>query len=375
MTDADDGLDALAELVRTSTASGVARRALLLRTDLLPPPLSGPEHVRTARAALAPLIGADRSQRHDLPRGRVVLSWRGNPARLLEQTMEGLSDLLQANPIGSPSLEELVGLYDLPSQGEALMKAATTGVLVDGAEPDPIVAEPDVSAALRPLATAELDRLEQSLANTDLSRFARRRAISSFTGKIARLAWEERSLSIPELMGTVVPGRDPRADMWLFRRLTRVLDHRMLSLLSDPKELRGAGPFSLTLNVASVLSPAFLRFDAALPLVLRGHVVVSFLPTDIASDAAAFAFARNFAQARSYRVCLRALTASLLPALSLPALDLDYAQLAWSPDFASMPTLPAAGKAQWIMGQPCTQEAVHWGRKQGISLFAIKPTQ
>ena len=225
-----------------------------------------------------------------------------------------------------------------------------------------------------PLGSEELDRLEQSLAGADVSRFARRRPVCHYTGQTARLTWEERSLSIPELIDAVAPGRDARSDIWLFRRLTRVLDRRMLSILSNPKELRGAGPFSLTLNVASVLSPEFLRFDQALPAEFRSRVVISFLPVDIASDAAAFAFARNFARGRSYRVCLRAVSAGLLPALDIGALDLDFIQLIWSPELAQRSSLPAVGKARWIVGQPCTREAVEWGRKQGVDLFTIKPT-
>ena len=208
-----------------------------------------------------------------------------------------------------------------------------------------------------------------------MSRFARRRPISFYNGQTSRLAWEERTLSIPELIETVAPGRDARSDVWLFRRLTRVLDRRMLSILSNPVEVRTAGPFSLTLNVASVLSPEFLRFDAALPADLRSRVIISFLSADLASDAAAFAFARNFARGRCYRICLRSITAALLPALDFVALDLDYIQLVWSSDLAEVTDLPAANNARWIVGQPCTREAVNWGVKRGISLFTIPPTE
>ncbi len=376
MSDTAAGIDSLSELVRTSAASGVSRRALLLWTDRLPPALSGPEQMRSARAALAPLISADRAARHDLPGGRLVISWKSDPAQLLTQAMDGLGRFLQENPVDAPSLEQLIDLYELPGEGGALLEAVSTGLPVEDAGPNPADDEPQSTDIPRPpLEPAELDRLEQSLAGTDLSRFARRRPVCHFAGQTAQLAWEERSLSITELIDTVAPGRDARADVWLFRRLTRVLDRRMLSILSDPKELRGAGPFSLTLNVASVLSPEFLRFDLALPASFRSRLVISFLPVDIASDAAAFAFARNFARGRSYRVCLRAVSAGLLPALDFAALDLDYIKLIWSPELAQLSKLPDPGKAQWIVGQPCTQEAVDWGLKHGINLFTIKPTE
>ena len=53
MTAADSMLGGLDVLVRDCESSGVTRRALLLRMDLLPRSLSRPHHLRLARAALA----------------------------------------------------------------------------------------------------------------------------------------------------------------------------------------------------------------------------------------------------------------------------------------------------------------------------------
>jgi len=303
------------------------------------------------------------------------MCWKGESAKLVEQTMDGLDRILRENPIDAPSLQTLAQLFSLPTEGEALLSAASAGLELPSNEPVPAPADEaePVAAPLQPLLPAELDRLEQSLSGTDISRFARRRPVSYFNGHSAQLAWEERTLSIPELIDTVAPGRDARSDVWLFRRLTRVLDRRMLSILSEPQELRTAGPFSITLNVASVLSPEFLRFDASLPLALRSRVVISFLPADIASDAAAFAFARNFARGRSYRICLRAVSNALLPTLDLAALDLDFVQLIWSADL-TLPALPSSGKTRWILGQPLTSDGIKWGVDQGIALFTMKPT-
>lgn len=368
-------LDSLSEFVQRIAKSGVSRHALLLRTDRLPKSLARPEQLRSARIALEPMSSAERSMRHDLPGGRMVVSWKGDSAGLIDQTLIGLNRLLEQHPLDAPPLQQIVEFFDLPLQADQLLGAAVAELIVEDAPSTPETESIErASASVQPFEPDELDRLEQNLGSADLSRFARRRPVSRCTGPTAQLAWEERTLSIPELIDTVAPGRDPKSDVWLFRRLTRVLDRRLLSILTDRMQLRGAGPFSITLNVASVLSPEFLRFDAALPAALRNRVVISFLPVDIASDAAAFAFARNFARGRSYRVCLRAVSKALMPALDLPALDLDYIQLIWSPDLADLPKLPDIGRAQWIVGQPCTPEAVAWGLKQGINLFTVKPT-
>ena len=370
-----DDLEALAEMIRMVGNAGVTRQALLLRTERLPGRWARPERARHVRAALDPLTKAERAQWFDLPGGRIIISWKSDQGELLKQSIVGLNRLLQSDATSNVSAFDFLKLYELPKAGEELIRAATSDLAVLDDEVGAVGDAPVHTApVLQPFEPAELDRLEHSLTGTDMSRFARRRPVSYYNGHTARLAWEERSLSIPELIETVAPGRDPRSDVWLFRRLTRVLDRRMLSILSDPREIKGASPFSLTLNVASVLSPEFLRFDATLPATLRSRVVISFLPADVVSDAGAFAFARNFARGRSYRVGVRAISAALLPALDFVALDLDYIQLVWSPELGEVTDLPAAGTAKWIVGQPCTREAADWGTKRGVGLFTMKPT-
>ena len=375
MMEAEADFDALSELVRMTVSSGVSRHALLVRTERLAGSMSRSERIRHTRAALDPLSSAERAHWYDLPGGRIVVSWKGDQARLVSQAMDGLTRLTQTDSIDQLPMQDIVGFYVLPDGGEELLRASTADLPIIVDKPPPAPVSQRAKRVLQPFEPAELDRLERSLVGTDMSRFARRRPVSFYNGQTSRLAWEERTLSIPELIETVAPGRDARSDVWLFRRLTRVLDRRMLSILSNPAEVKTAGPFSLTLNVASVLSPDFLRFDAALPADLRSRVIISFLPADLASDAAAFAFARNFARGRSYRVCLRAVSAALLPALDFVALDLDYVQLVWSAELAEVTELPAASSARWIVGQPCTREAVDWGVKRGISLFTMTPTE
>lgn len=360
------GLSALRGLVRDCAASGVERRVLLLRTDLLPPRLTRPHHLRLMREALDPLLSAERACLHDLPTARLALAWRGPAAALLQQSMAALEHLLGAGlRVGPAAIQGLVRLFDLPRDGAALLAVAGDAE----AAPSHPLAVPAVPVAV-PLDAAALAAMERHLSTADMTRFARRSPIHRLDGGQVRLAWEKRYLSIPELTDTLAPGRSIRADAWLFRRLTRVLDRRMLALLSAPLELRGAGPFSLDLNVGSILSPEFLRFDAALPGALRGRVVLDMQPADVLADPAAFAFARTFARARGYRLLLRGVTAALLPLLCLPPMELDVVQLRWSPELTRIaPALLQAGSAEWLLSRADDAGAVRWGREQGVTLF------
>lgn len=363
------GLAALQGLVRDCSVAGVERRVLLLRADLLPPRLARPHHLGLMRDALDPLLSAERARLHELPKGRLAVSWRGPAPALLQQSLEAMEHLLGAGlRIGPAMARSLVRLFDLPRDGTELLAAAGLGDDAEAAPPRrrAIPAAPP----LMPLDAAALATMERELAAADMTRFARRKPVHRLDGGQVRLAWERRCLSIPELADTLAPGRNIRADAWLFRRLTRVLDNRMLALLSAPLELHRAGPFSLGMNVGSILGPEFLRFDSALPSRLRGRVVLELQPADVLADPAAFAFARGFAHARGYRLLLCGVTAASLPLLCLPPMELDYVQLRWSPELMRVaPALLQAGAAEWVLSRVDDDNALQWGRDQGFSLF------
>ena len=122
---AANGLDALQGLVRDCAAAGVGRRVLLVRADLLPPRLTQPHHLRLARAALNPLMTAERARAHDLPDGRMAISWRGNAPAPLQQSLTALEHLFgDGFHIGTAALQSLVRLFDLPENGAELLAAA-----------------------------------------------------------------------------------------------------------------------------------------------------------------------------------------------------------------------------------------------------------
>jgi hypothetical protein len=218
-----------------------------------------------------------------------------------------------------------------------------------------------------------LDTIETRLAAANVARFARRRLVCRLDSGGFSTAWEARFLSVKELVEELCPGRDAFAEPWLIRRLTRLLDRRMLALLSSPPELREAGPFALDLNISGILSPEFLRFDHGLPSRLRGQTVLNLDPADVMGDLSTFRFASAFARARGHRVMLRNVTPPLLSLLNLGALDLDFAELRWSPSLQGFdPVGLRAGSARWVLARANEVDAVRWGRAAGIGLFQGK---
>ena len=213
--------------------------------------------------------------------------------------------------------------------------------------------------------------LEGCLAQADVARFARRKSVWQIDGVRASLAWEDRALSIEEITDELAPGYDLGAEPWLFRRLTRTLDRRMLALLASPGELAAAGPFCVGLTIASLLGPDFFRFDAALPAPLRGRVIIALSPADMFADARSFQFAVRFARARGYRLLLRADTAHVLRVLGPALVEFDHITVPWG---APLPSegealLPEALIHRFVLTGCDTQEAIAWGLCCGLRLF------
>ena len=120
---------------------------------------------------------------------------------------------------------------------------------------------------------------------------------------------------------------------WLFRYLTQSLDKRMLAHLS--REWSHERSFSINLNVSTLLSPEFLKFDQLISTSARGRLVIEIQKVDIFADMGAFLFAREYARDRGYRLCLDGMTHLTLPFIDREKLELDLVKLLWSPELAA----------------------------------------
>jgi len=353
-------------LVRECAAAGIGRCVLLLRLSSLPRALRRPQLLRLARDAIEPLAQSDRARVFRLPGDDLAVVWRGDAAGALDAAIAALTRLIESDD--SPAVPAPWALFRLPGDADALLALISP--------PASATTSPATATPSGELDSAALAALETALATVDVSRFVRRRGVH-VAGPDAsfRLRWERRFLSITELSEALSPDRAVRGDPWLFRRLTRTLDQRMLALLSASHELRDAGPFSIGLNVASILSPGFLRFDAALPAALRGHVILELRPPDVLGDAAAFVFARDFARARGYRLLLCGLGVEFLAVFPLDRMGLDLVALRWSDRLNEVEDI-GPDAARCLLRDVDTREALTWARARGVGFVqgrAIDP--
>ncbi len=368
-TSTADAADSLAGVVQSCITTGIERQGLVLRLDLLPPGCAKPHHLRLFRAALDPLMEADRASAFRLPSETVVVIWRGPGGHHLDRALAAIRHLLADMSERLPEWERLAETISLPEAADAILRLIAEGEpAAAGAGRGVREGEEDVPpGAVDP---ALLPRLERNLSQADLSSFMRRRPVSRLeeTGRMVR-QWEERSLALGDLAAMLVPGRSLTASPWLLHSLNRVLDRRVLALLAEPDELREARAFALNLRVESVLSAEFLRFDRMLPAGLRGELLINLRPIDILADPAAFRFAREFARARGYRIVLRGLSRALLAAFPIGPEGVDLLQFRFQPADTEAGLPRGVDPRRLILAGVDGPAALNWGRGGGISLF------
>jgi hypothetical protein len=365
-----DQSDALREILRQTQLSGASRRALLLHTDRLPAILAKPHHLRLARESLFPLEGADRAQVFELPRGRCAVVWRARGDAEMGEVLRSLENLIADQPSEQGlKLGELVTTYDLPQQAGWLLDELDE-------EPPPKPAQPS-----KALSVPLLAGIEEVLARADLSQFARWRTVMRIrlagpaNARLPRIetepAWDERYFAVHAIGESLCPEYGLSVEPWLFRRLSRMLDRRMLAMLASPKEMHALGTFGIGMNVPTILGAEFQRFDDALPPAQRGEVVLNLRPADLLCDPAAFLFARNFVVSRGYRLALVGASLAQLRVLDLAAGGFHYVYAPLTQDVMAdarlLTSLVPPGTELVVTGLDRAND-LRWAANRGITL-------
>lgn len=232
----------------------------------------------------------------------------------------------------------------------------------------------------KPLDLSNLAAIQKAVAQADLSTMTSRQAICEVgdSGRPQPLFYELFT-SIGALQQALLPDQNLFSDRWLFQYLTTKLDERMLAWLIKNDDSTLKRSFSLNINIASVLSPRFLEFDALLDKERRNTIVIELQKIDVFADIARFLFAREFLLDRGYRICLDGLTTLSLPFVDRRMLGFELVKLHWTPQLRQQlegkdggrlrEAIEATNPRRIIMMRCETDDAIELGHELGISLF------
>ena len=228
------------------------------------------------------------------------------------------------------------------------------------------------------LTTEMLAKVQKIISVADFSSFIRRQAICAVIGKsMPQRVFEEVFVSIPDMRDALLPDVDLTSNPWLFLALTETLDKRVLEIISHHDDGSLAGNFSVNINVSTILSDDFLRFDDSINGAMRQTIILELQLADIFSDIRSFIFAKTFAKARGYKICIDGITVDKLKYLNRKGLDCDLMKIVWNPSFVDvisedehfMDYMNKAERAKIILCRVDDAAAIDAGNSLGINLY------
>ncbi|HYE01096.1 MAG TPA: hypothetical protein VEH84_17055 [Alphaproteobacteria bacterium] len=188
-----------------------------------------------------------------------------------------------------------------------------------------------------PITLEELAKLERSMAIFDLSPFLLNQPLISIAGEKQNEAdYYELYISIKHLQERLSPNFDIAANKWLFNYFTTNLDSSVLKALNHGLNFIRGKRIGINVNLSTVISSAFIKFDERLPMDFRGNVVLEINKGDMLENLGLYQEVIEFAADRQYTVCIDGLNAFWVASLNLENMGADYAKIFWSPDMSEM---------------------------------------
>ncbi len=357
------------------------RRAVHVALSGLPPPQRRPRHINAVTAGFASLMDVSRGQFFGLENGDFVFVYEAEAQTAVETEINTLRKLLGI------TLSALETWFDLETSYEAfvaLVRGATAAgdPLSDAAgdrastDQGSVSSKENKSVAVTPEIAS---RLSKALRNADLSSLLRRQAVYALGRQMyPRPLFREFYYSIPDLGEAVLPQGNLISNTALFRHATKVLDKVMLSSLTRNNNGPADRGVSINLNLSTVLSDDFSKFDESMDTPGRNATIIEIQCADIVSEAKAYARARAFLRERGYRICVDGVTAPALETVDEACPGVDFIKIHWDPELVDLAARarteallrPRAGhEPQLVITRVGTPDAVAFGQSLGIELF------
>jgi hypothetical protein len=188
-----------------------------------------------------------------------------------------------------------------------------------------------------PITLEEMAKLERSMQMFDLSPFMLNQQVIDLKGDDGEeQVYFELFISVKALEDRLCPNFDLTANKWLFQYFTAGLDRSVLKSLNYGMDFMAGRRIGININLSTVISSAFVKFDETLPINYRGNVVLEINKVDMIENLNLYREVVDFAQERGYKICIDALNPFWLTHLDVEYLDCDFAKIFWQQDMRDM---------------------------------------
>lgn len=365
--------DALLAFVEQLAGDRAGHRAICFHLSRLDRAHRGEKHLQIATNLLKGTVDQFSGRLFVLRGGDIVIVCKGITARAIEQTVDGLRYLFNDDKLAKQGGEaRFYSVFDLEigypqfssliqqirdKEAKQLAKAGRTPV--------------------KPM-ERRLNELLDALSGTDLSHMVRRQTVWELQpDKKPQAKFDEIFISIERLSSAISPDLNLAKDRHLFQYLTRWLDKHVLTRLAW-EQFGNTRPVSFNINVSTLHSPEFLKFDNERASGWRGRTILEIQVGDLWSDVAAYLDIADLVKQRGYLRCLDGVTHRAFPCLAFPHLKIDLVKLIWDDALMQLDepatrillqAMRDCGTGRVILTRCGRAEAVKFGQALGIHLF------
>lgn len=231
-----------------------------------------------------------------------------------------------------------------------------------------------------PITLEEMAKLERQMQMFDLSPFLFNQAIANIapdTPPDEEMEYFELYISIKLLQERLCPDYDITANKWLFNYFTANLDQSVLRALNHGLNFMRGRRIGININLSTVISTGFVKFDERLPIDFRGQVVLEVSKGDLIENLNLFNEVVDFAQDRKYQIAVDGLNPFWVTNFDLEYLNANYAKIFWSNDMLEMdPTfeqyfmdrIAEQDRCQFILARCDTISSLVFAKKAGIRM-------
>ncbi|MDO8607116.1 MAG: hypothetical protein Q7R40_11305 [Phaeospirillum sp.] len=351
------------------------RLALHLHLSRLAPSNREEGRIRIAFRMFESMVDAYRGQMFLMTNSDIVLICKDVRISDLDAMVYKLRALFSTDPLtyaeSADGQDRFASYYDIEADFDSFFSLC--GQMVADAKKQ--LTDQRNATPIQPLDSKTLTNVLERIGATDIAGVVRRQACIRINDKmIAEVAFQEFFMSIMDLQKVLAPDVNILSNRWLFQHLSQVLDLRVLSVLQDSALRKMPTAFSVNLNMATIETPVFQRFEAS----IRGHagLVVEFQLLDIFNDLDGFFRARDKLRAHGHKSVLDGMSPVTLQFMDAELFDTDYVKVSWSPDMIDdiktaeiQNALGPVGFDRVILARCDTEMSISWGLTQGIRMF------
>jgi len=265
----------------------------------------------------------------------VIVLYKGIKFSLISDVCSKIEKLLLArtvmtkrNPYGEDSLYSIM---------ELSLNFVNVIRFIEGIQKDGAGGSDSQQQTKPPITLEELGKIERAVQMFDLSPFMLNQPVVNIqNGEQNEFEYFELYIAVKALEERLSPQYDITANKWLFSYFTANLDSSVLKALNYGVDFLRGRRLGLNLNLSTILSASFVKFDERLTADLRGNVVLEINKADLVENISMYKEVVDFAATRGYQICIDGLNDFWVTHMDLEYMACDYAKVFWSDDMEEM---------------------------------------